>query len=153
MEYTMQAVLNRNLVKYAVQTAMFCPKCKQILDVTRAVLFAVDGDAEGRQFMLCAGCYDNVRSLVTIDVLDGRKLWAKTETAAPDRNPVHAKDVAVGKRFETNQGLIVRILRVKAAWQYNPRTGCTRHHYVCLNERTGREITVKSAAKFRKEVA
>lgn len=44
MEYTMQAVLNRNLLKYAVQTAITCPKCRQILDVTRAVLFAVDGD-------------------------------------------------------------------------------------------------------------
>lgn len=73
------------------------------------------------------------------------------ETRVP--NAVHARDVAAGKRYrmrldgEDTTVQVMRLDRTSPPWARARRT-----HYVCLDERTGREIRVKSAAKFLKEV-
>ena len=61
-----------------------------------------------------------------------------------------AKDGQVGKTYRihhTSGWVDVQVLEAVI-----PRSGRLRVHYRCLNHKTSREITVKSAAKFKREV-
>lgn len=88
----MERQANRDLVKYAVMQAMFCPgkHCGgKILDMRRAVLVTV----ADRNAILCGDCWDKSKEELTskvaasgrdikIEVLDGRELFKKAPRAA-----------------------------------------------------------------------
>lgn len=71
-----------------------------------------------------------------------------------------AQDVGVGKtyliRFHDGVLTPVTVLRETErrhyVSHYSEHAGGSHTGYICRNERTGREITIKSAAKFRQEL-
>jgi hypothetical protein len=72
--------MNRNLLKYAAGTQMFCPLCNVVLDAKRTVNI----DAGKVKKTLCCKCWDNeVKHLISpatlarCDILDGRVLWSR----------------------------------------------------------------------------
>jgi uncharacterized Zn finger protein len=62
---TMQSVVNRNLLKHAAGTAMFCPQCSTCMDFRRTVL-VTSGSAT---LTMCASCWDRAKELIKPDVL------------------------------------------------------------------------------------
>ena len=163
-----QRTLARNMLRFHAGHEIFCPKCHTILDCKRAVEIDVckqDTDATlVRSYIMCANCWEtryrvDIESLnrnASVDsrllrakIWDGRELFsapAKTDTSSrPSRYAIHDKDVTIGARYEihhTSGYITVRVERTRVA-------SSGRTHYVCLNERTGRTIEVKSANKFR----
>ncbi len=78
---TMEQTINHNILKFAVQTAIFCRKCGKVLDVRNAVHVDVAQDEKHIGSTVCCGaCYDarigtgTPRQGVTTDVIDGRTL-------------------------------------------------------------------------------
>jgi|SRR6188768_4280408 len=88
----METTINRNLLRFAVSTAMFCPLCQTCLDTPKAVQFDVDAPATGAipartiSKVVCTGCFDKtIQPLIasiqatlpasTATVLDGRVLF------------------------------------------------------------------------------
>ncbi len=69
---TMQTIVNRNLLKYACSTAMFCG-CDRILDSRRAVLITLPS---GKTITACTKCFDAVADKLPAgaDIVDARKL-------------------------------------------------------------------------------
>jgi len=72
----------RELLKFAVSQAMFCPHCGRILDVTSAVL--LEDTKANRSAIACAQCsdrgpFDGAQGC--IEVYDGRILFAKPKRA------------------------------------------------------------------------
>ncbi len=176
LETEMQKTVTRNLLKFAAGTAMWCKYCDRILDARRAVLVSASESAGSSPLMervMCATCFDKHamrlaqlaqdRPDVTLKITDGRTLWdaptatAKLKTAA-SRNPVHAAEVKIGDRYKishTSGFVTVKVLREKSAWRFGSADWRARpayRHWVCLNEKTGRKIVVKSAAEFRQKV-
>lgn len=173
-----QRTLKRNALRYHCGYVIFCPHCRTILDCTQAVeidLIRSNDGALVKSSVLCASCYDSRyradieglnaqlkaesagrpnQNYTYAEVTDGRELFrsASTSTSAGTRPAasafryaVHPKDVQVGGRFEihhTSGYVKVTVLRAR-------KVSSGRTHYVCRNERTGREIEVKSANKFR----
>lgn len=87
---TMEQTINRNLLRYAVQQAMFCPRCQRVLDMTRAVNVDITSGTETASKTLCTGCYDaaapRLQAIATeknlrLDVLDGRVLFGRKGVA------------------------------------------------------------------------
>ena len=80
----MEREVNKNLVKYAVGRAIFCPDCEVVLDYRRAVLIT----GVGKAGISCTKCWDKRKAalikkhgdewtaaiLGELDVLDGRVL-------------------------------------------------------------------------------
>ena len=161
----MQTIVNQNLLRYAVGRAITCPRCNQVLDVARAVNV---GHATGSK-TTCATCFDAAVAAVSPDlsryeVLDGRVLFparvaTQTVPAVPRPGAVKQADVRVGASYVITHGgrdTRVTVLYARTHQHLNTRSGLTppkRVYWVCRNERTKREITVKSATKFRAEVA
>lgn len=84
---TMQTTINQNILRYAVQTAIICPQCKQILDTPQAVLV----DLNGKAVVCCGDCFDKGRAKLysyalsigkLVDAIDGRELFPPTLTEA-----------------------------------------------------------------------
>lgn len=84
---TMEQTINRNLLTYAVSTAIFCKRCGHILDARQTVsaTLRVPG-SNAREFILCASCWDKIRLELhdlamgvkgEVDVLDGREVFRK----------------------------------------------------------------------------
>ncbi len=78
---TMEQTVNHQILKFAVQTAIFCRKCGKVMDVDNAVHVDVTVDGKHAGSTVCCGaCYDarilsgTLRTGVTLDVIDGRKL-------------------------------------------------------------------------------
>lgn len=79
----MARTVNRNLLKYAVGRAMFCPSCETIMDYRRAVLITVmRGNDTLATKCLCTKCWDPKQSTFTtamtdkglsVELVDGRK--------------------------------------------------------------------------------
>lgn len=89
----LQTTVNRNLVKYAVGLAIFCPRCENILDAKRAVVFP---NSKGNNQVACGPCFDKadtglVHGAMGGIVQDGRVLWARAPRAA---KPKAAKPAA-----------------------------------------------------------
>lgn len=79
----MRKHLRRETLKFAVQTAMFCPRCQGILDVKTAVM--LEDSRNGRFVIACAPCserapFDGSYS-PTIEQYDGRILFGKPKKA------------------------------------------------------------------------
>jgi hypothetical protein len=84
----MQTTINKNLLQYAVQTAIACPRCAKVLDMRQAVTTTLTVPDNGtRQFTMCCACWDKVRLELhdlaigikgNLDVLDGRDLFPPT---------------------------------------------------------------------------
>jgi hypothetical protein len=112
---------------------------------------------------------------IVFEAHDGRLLFATTKSAATaavaaanglpmvdipaQRRPIHKADVEIGKRYQihhTSGWVTVRVLGFKGtdirSRSYGAEVIGRRRQYRCLNEKTGREIIVKSAAKFQREV-
>jgi hypothetical protein len=51
----LERMLNRQLLRFACGTAIFCPSCETILDCDDAVSFAV----AGRTGIRCGSCFDS----------------------------------------------------------------------------------------------
>lgn len=63
---------------------------------------------------------------------------------------IKPKDVQVGHRFVIHHTSGVITVKVEYISEHTSFNGLTRHkHFSCRNEKTGRMIVVKSAAKFR----
>ncbi len=78
---TMETVVNKQILLFAVQTAIFCRRCGKVMDVRNAV--HVDVSEHGKHIgstVCCGACYDariasgTPRPGVTFDVIDGRTL-------------------------------------------------------------------------------
>ena len=73
----LQTKVNRDLLKYAVQYHIFCPKCNHVLDLRRAVV----ATAGAHSITRCTGCWDAIsletRGNPSLEVLDGRVLFGK----------------------------------------------------------------------------
>lgn len=75
--------INRDLLKYAVGHAVFCPACQNIMDYRRAVLVTVSRGSDTLVTKcLCAKCWDPKQSTFTaamvekglsVELVDGRK--------------------------------------------------------------------------------
>lgn len=162
LENLMERTINRNSLRYSVGQTMFCPSCQTCMDVTRAVEITAyrRGNVPAAVRVCCASCYDanlapkleTLRAKYaatghTIAVLDGRILFApEINPAPPTPNPVHKCDVVIGGDYVTHQGVRVTVLRLKEDfWTH-------RMHWVCRSHKTGREIIIKSAARFARKV-
>jgi hypothetical protein len=73
-----EVAVNRNLLKYAAGTTMFCPECDRIMDAkTTVVATARNGTTVTR----CCKCWDVLvakffpTTADTLDIVDGRDLW------------------------------------------------------------------------------
>jgi len=69
----------RELVRYAVGTAMFCPLCDGSMDAREAVVLSDDKHTLVR----CARCYGHPVGNIkagAVTVYDGRALWASRKT-------------------------------------------------------------------------
>jgi hypothetical protein len=156
-ENEIQRQVARNLLKWASGHTLTCLKCARILDCARTVQF----NLSGHELVTCATCYDQLDNAgfagtgpIPTEVLDGRLLFPPNPPR--DRKnpsytyPVHAKDVQVGKRYRMNHG--GREVTVKVLGTAPKPWNMPGRDYVCWNERTQREIRVKSAAKFIGEV-
>ena len=76
----MVRTVNRNLVKYAAGSAIFCPFCSEIMDAKRTVVLSAGSITK----VVCARCWDtNLKPLIKpetlarCEILDGRVLWSK----------------------------------------------------------------------------
>jgi hypothetical protein len=166
----MQTEINREMLKHHVGMALFCPACGTVLDCRRAVEVDMIGPngAIVSSIIRCSTCYDNtvagavdkVKAAhpdVTIEIHDGRELFASH--AKPKKAKKPARVIEVGKTYwiHHSSGYIkATVIGTHGHRDLNTRSGVTpprRTHYDCRNESTGRMITVKSAAKFREEVA
>lgn len=102
-----------------------------------------------------------------LEVIDGRRLWAASATRAKSpesptspklpvsRNPVHKKDVEVGATYlmmVSGRLCRVRIDREETRVPWGSRTGARKTEWHGTNLRTGRPVTVRSAAKLRGRV-
>jgi len=85
----MQATINKQYLRYAVSTVMFCQVCNHVLDVRKAVSFDLatpQGDLVLNK-VTCASCFDHtVKSRLdsvvtkhnyTATVLDGRTMYGR----------------------------------------------------------------------------
>lgn len=71
----MQSVINRNLLKHAAGTAIFCPKCESLLDWRTTAIVSLGPNSS----TVCTKCLDALKARlgdkinnVAIDILDGR---------------------------------------------------------------------------------
>lgn len=71
----MQSVINRNLLKHAAGTALFCPKCENLLDWRTTAIISLGPNSS----TVCTKCLDALKARlgakinnVAIDILDGR---------------------------------------------------------------------------------
>jgi hypothetical protein len=72
--------MNRELVRYAVGRAIFCPSCDRVLDIADAVLMTTKND--GPCAVTCGACHDELRARLTavedaalltrVDIIDTR---------------------------------------------------------------------------------
>jgi hypothetical protein len=155
----MELQLKRNMLRYHVGHEILCPACGAIMDCTRAVEIDRYHDGElASTKVLCARCFDAARNTFDFaashaEVTDGRELFAKpAKVDAPvERRPLHKADIRIGGTYLTNQGLRVTVLRAKGSYTYGGRYR-EMTHWICRSHKTGREITIKSAARFVREV-
>lgn len=83
----LRRIANQNLLRYAVQLAICCKGCGNILDQARAVL--VQGP--GASWVGCGACWNRgpfVMDTERWSVLDGRILFATTTAARRARKRV-----------------------------------------------------------------
>jgi hypothetical protein len=140
----MERTINKNLLKYAVGHAIFCPgkHCGgAVMDMRRAVMVTVKrGGQELRTLTICAACFDASRAELnaavegkgcTLELVDGRELFAKRKAPAKaaGRPLVRAADEARAKSK-------VDVDAVMAAVEADENTGfCT----ACGHEQDGCE--------------
>ena len=69
--------VNRSLLKYSAQRAIFCPLCSAIADCRRWVVLAQAGIVRA----CCASCFDHATSVkpvpVSVVILDGRVIFKR----------------------------------------------------------------------------
>jgi hypothetical protein len=172
---TIEQHLKGEMLKYHVGQTIFCQRCSKIMDTKRAVEVDIHaGEQLIKSLVVCADCYDRkvemtVKSLpaetkdgrpVKVEVNDGRVLFASPKEPAEARKAaVHKKDVEIGKRYQihhTSGYVTVKVIGFKSTDIRSRGYGYDligkKRQYRCINEKTGREIIVKSAAKFLREV-
>lgn len=71
----MQRTVNRNLLRHAAGTALFCPKCENLLDWRTTAIISLGPNSS----TVCTSCLDALKAKlgpkinnVAIDILDGR---------------------------------------------------------------------------------
>lgn len=77
----------KELLRFHVSQEMFCPRCKSILDVKKAVsIDMTDRHGNTLSRALCVTCYDSGKERfakdceakgIKVETLDGRKLYAR----------------------------------------------------------------------------
>ncbi len=86
----LQLHISKQLLRYAVSRAIFCPTCKGVLDVRRAVL----AETSALAVIECASCWESTvegmrerlgadrtdEVLADIDVTDGRELHSRAHS-------------------------------------------------------------------------
>jgi hypothetical protein len=167
---TMENTINAELLRFAVGQRIFCGQCesKHVLDVREAVLVTLKVPGkDDRDFLMCGAKWDAVKFAMrdeaarggwTLEILDGRELFpaakpvpAVKTTGPLFRHDVRQADVKVGDRYEIYHGgngyITVQVLAITKKSSFD---GKRLTRFVCRNEKTGREITVKSATKFRR---
>lgn len=85
---TMITQITRNLLRHAVGQAIWCPRCREILDVRRAVLVEIGKNGRCEIAIQCADCWDEmaervraivVRGDLTLELTDGREIFNRTK--------------------------------------------------------------------------
>jgi hypothetical protein len=162
----MELTITRNVMREHCGMQISC-RCGAILDCRRAVeLDFFKGDSLVKTAVVCSPCYDALvlhgykpPEGVTLRAHDGRELFPVTpepKVAAPvERKPFKADDIAPGMRFRihhTSGFIVAKVLYIKRltvrSRDYGAPVIGIKRQFVCVNEKTGREIVVKSAAKF-----
>lgn len=78
----MQALVNKNLLKYAAGNAMFCPQCQICMDWKRTTIITVDPGPRERVVVGCSPCMDKAlrgakpkleAAGLSYEVVDGRE--------------------------------------------------------------------------------
>ena len=161
MDSLINREMQREALKGLVSLQMWCPVCKGILDVSRAVT-ALEPAAVP---VFCGACWDKqvmprikepVLREVKASLMDGRELYAKEApdpTREPVRNKVRKADVVIGQIYAVKvSGRIapVRIYAFKIFTSYGRGGGPTyRRGWYGHNLNTDRDIAIRSAAKLR----
>jgi hypothetical protein len=105
----MQSTINRNLLRYAASTIMFCPNCRGILDMRRVVVITLS-DQGDRTITRCCACWDALREKllplaqakgVSLEVLDARDLFPPTLAEA--RAILRPLGITLSRRAEANE--------------------------------------------------
>jgi len=87
----METTINRDLLRFHVGTAIFCPSCYQVMDVRSAVSFDLEKNGQLTTKVCCASCFDKKRETVELfasarqmklTVLDGRELFGRRKKGA-----------------------------------------------------------------------
>lgn len=154
----MQTTINRNLLRYAVQRAITCPRCSRILDVRSAVSLTLaipantctDGritPASTHEYIICGACWNEVRLPMhdvardtkgTLEVLDGAELFPPT--------------LAEAKKLLKALGMTLRYNRDLEEYSVNLSGGkdATRYYTPDLVDAIGTGKTMAAAQQAKK---
>ena len=153
----MQTMMYRKMLRHHVGYEIFCPTCKRIMDCTRAVSFDAYTSADKliKTWVRCAPCYDSIAANVAqcardtgsrLVVSDGRVLFAQHAAAGtPRKRSPKAEPLVPGTVYHVRHasGGFIRARFVREM-----STSSGRKHYQAVNLATGRDIELKSRARF-----
>lgn len=157
----LERTVRRNALRYHVGRQMFCPSCETLLDVRRAV--EVDYlDASGnllQSTIRCEKCYRApilTTGGLSVQVNDGRLLFPPPAPRAPAARSPKKADPIPGRTYAVKHaGREVKFRyerKVDRAWRHGNAEARSVWHFVGTNLSTGRQIELKSRARFIREV-
>jgi len=159
----MQTMMYRKMLRHHVGHEIFCPTCKRIMDCTRAVSFDAytNTDKLIKTWIRCAPCYDSIAANVAqcardtgsrLVVSDGRVLFAQhAAVATPRKRSPKPEPLVPGTVYEVKH--TSGIIRARFVCEVTRgRIGCNTargtKRYLAINLATGRDIELKSRARF-----
>ncbi len=153
----LERTIRRQALRYHVGREIFCPTCQAFMDVSRAVEvdYETPSGALAHSSVRCAACYDANPPAEGIGLIrkvnDGRVLFpprAPRERSTAPRKPVFIPEM--GKTY------LVKHSSGDVPFRYIRKVDRGRerslYHFVGVNLRTGREIELKSRARFIREI-
>jgi hypothetical protein len=98
--HDMKARINQDLVGHAVGRAIFCPNCRQVLDVETSKL--IERRKSGKLAVICSLCWDKIKASipVEVEVTDGRTGSVTTWIGAPLSEPTVSEADISGEQEE-----------------------------------------------------
>lgn len=158
----LEKTLKRNMLRFHCGREIFCPGCRQVLDARRAVEIDFhQGGNLAHSAIRCASCFDARAEYwrtptaegLTREIVDGRALWEAPASPAARKPSVKKPEPVPGRTYlvKHTSGTVPfkYVAKKDASWR-----GSTRAvwHFVGINLKTGREIELKSRARFIREV-
>ena len=155
----LERTIRRQVLKFHVGQAIFCPECQSVMDVRRAV--EVDYEAPNgtvvHSSIRCTDCFDKNPPAegigITRKVNDGRVLFPppapriKTARSPKKAEPVPGLTYLV--RHSSGEVPFRYIRKVDRSYGRGQRA---LWHFTGVNLKTGREIELKSRTRFIREL-